>query len=135
MPNRYLEGKRTVLWLAFLMGEQFLKTLKLDYLSLVRVEAHIRKNLITPLKISDLSEVAGFNTTKLKRDFKKLYGTSIFKYITALRMELAKNLITQDAVSIAQAAFEVGYANPQHFTTAFKRNMGYLPSELKSKVQ
>ena len=111
------------------------KLLNSDYLALVKVEAYIRKNLKETVKILDLSEIAGFNTTKLKRDFKKLYGMPVFKYITALRMEFAKTLITQDGASIAHAAFEVGYANPQHFTTAFKRTMGYLPSELKSAIQ
>lgn len=140
--KRYLESKLTVLLIDFLMGRQTskisknnVKLLNSDYLALVKVEAYIRKNLKEPLKILDLSEIAGFNATKLKRDFKKVYGMPVFKYITALRMDYAKTLITQDGASIAHAAFEVGYANPQHFTTAFKRTMGYVPSELKPAVQ
>ena len=75
--------------------------------------------------------MAGFNATKLKRDFKKVYGTTVYKYITGLRMEEAKKRIVEDHISIAQAAYEVGYSNPQHFTAAFKRTMGYLPSLLR----
>ncbi|WP_405416066.1 helix-turn-helix domain-containing protein [Maribacter sp. Asnod1-A12] len=138
----YLESKLTVLIIDFLLGRQTSKLskdnvrlLNADYMALVKVEDYIRKNLKESLKIMDLAEIAGFNATKLKRDFKKLYGVTIFKYITALRMEIAKSLITQDGVSIAHAAYEVGYANPQHFTTAFKRTMGYVPSELKPAVQ
>ncbi|MBM1106629.1 helix-turn-helix domain-containing protein [Aurantibacter crassamenti] len=137
--KRYLESKLTVLLLDFLMGRHTskisnvnVKLLNSDYLALVKVEAYIRQNLKKPLKILDLAEIAGFNATKLKRDFKKVYGVPVFKYITALRMEVAKSLIIQEGATIAHAAYEVGYANPQHFTTAFKRNMGYLPSELKS---
>ncbi|HDZ04235.1 hypothetical protein LCGC14_0068620 [marine sediment metagenome] len=138
----YLESKLTVLLIDFLLGRQTsklsknnIKLLNSDYLALVKVEAYIRKNLKEPLKILDLADIAGFNTTKLKRDFKKVYGVPVFKYITALRMEAAKTLITQDGATIAFAAYEVGYANPQHFTTAFKRTMGYVPSELKPAVQ
>ncbi|WP_300027913.1 helix-turn-helix domain-containing protein [uncultured Maribacter sp.] len=138
----YLESKLTVLLIDFLLGRQTsklsksnIKLLNSDYLALVRVENYIRKNLKDPLKIVDLADLAGFNATKLKRDFKKLYGVTIFKYITALRMEIAKSLIIQDGATIAHAAYEVGYANPQHFTTAFKRTMGYVPSELKPAVQ
>lgn len=140
--KKYLESKLTVLLIDFLLGRQTskvsknnVKLLNTDYLALVRVEDHIRKNLKEPLKIIDLADLAGFNSTKLKRDFKKLYGVTIFKYITALRMEVAKSLITQDGATIAHAAYEVGYANPQHFTTAFKRTMGYVPSELKPAVK
>ena len=138
----YLESKLTVLLIDFLLGRQTsklsknnIKLLNSDYLALVKVEAYIRNNLKEPLKILDLADIAGFNTTKLKRDFKKVYGVPVFKYITALRMEAAKSLITQDGATIAFAAYEVGYANPQHFTTAFKRTMGYLPSELKPAVE
>jgi len=138
----YLESKLTVLLIDFLLGRQTsklsknnIKLLNSDYLALVKVEAYIRNNLKEPLKILDLADIAGFNTTKLKRDFKKVYGVPVFKYITALRMEAAKSLITQDGATIAFAAYQVGYANPQHFTTAFKRTMGYLPSELKPAVE
>ncbi|MEO9891801.1 AraC family transcriptional regulator [Aurantibacter sp.] len=136
--KRYLESKLTVLLIDFLkdrhtakISNNNVKLLNSDYLALVKVEAHIRQNLKNSLKILDLAEIAGFNTTKLKRDFKKVYGVTVFKYITALRMEEAKSLILQEGATIAFAAYEVGYANPQHFTTAFKRTMGYLPSELK----
>ena len=139
--KRYLESKLTVLLIDFLMGRQTskisknnVKLLNSDYMALVKVEAHIRRNLKQPLKIIELAEIAGFNATKLKRDFKKVYGMPVFKYITALRMEVAKTLITQDGASIAHAAYEVGYTNPQHFTTAFKRTMGYLPSILKQTI-
>lgn len=139
--QRYLESKLTVLLIDFFLGKQASKFVtdavkipKSDYLALVKVEGYIRKNLKKSLSIMDLAEIAGFNATKLKRDFKRVYGITIFKHITALRMEEAKKMITQNGTSVAQAAYEVGYSNPQHFTAAFKRTMGYLPSHLKQVI-
>jgi len=139
--HRYLESKLTALLIDFLLGKHISKVLEsnvkipdADYLTLVRVEAYIRKNLKRPLNIINLAELAGFNATKLKRDFKKVYGTTIYKYITGLRMEEAKKKIVEDNISIAEAAYEVGYSNPQHFTAAFKRTMGYLPSLLRQAM-
>ncbi|WP_055148962.1 helix-turn-helix domain-containing protein [Jiulongibacter sediminis] len=136
--HKYVESSLTVLLIDFFLKRDPNKTLEkrvqipnADYLALVNVENHIRQNLENSLRIPDLSEVAGFNATKLKRDFKKVYGVTIFKYITSIRMEQAIKLITEDGRSIAQAAYEVGFSHPQHFTTAFKRTMGYLPSQLK----
>lgn len=102
-----------------------------DLDSLHIVERYIETNLNKTLSIPELTAVAGFNSSKLKRDFKRVYGTTIFKYITKLRMETASDLIVNKYLTIAQAAHEVGYSNPQHFTKAFKRTLGYLPSELK----
>jgi AraC-like DNA-binding protein len=139
--QRYLESKLTALLIDFLLGKHTVKVMEsnivipdADYLSLVKVEAYIRKNLKKPLNIINLAELAGFNATKLKRDFKKVYGTTVYKYITGLRMEEAKKRIVEDHISVAQAAYEVGYSNPQHFTTAFKRTMGYLPSLLRQAM-
>ncbi len=104
----------------------------LDYEAIEDVVSHIKQNLKKKLTIKELSEIAGFNTTKLKSCFKKVHQTTIFKYITQLRMEKARILVLEENFTIAQASYEVGYSNPQHFTVAFKKTMGYLPSSMLS---
>lgn len=106
---------------------------KMNYEDILKVDAYIKENLKKQLTIDHLSTIAGLNTTKLKHDFKKVFSTTIFKHITTLRMERAKQLILDNQYSIAEASYEVGYTNPQHFTVAFKKTMGYLPSKLKEK--
>ncbi|MDO6853540.1 AraC family transcriptional regulator [Cellulophaga lytica] len=135
LKDNYLKSRLVVLLIDFLM-----KTAKpvaeeaiiaeQDYLALVKVEAYCNQNLKKKLTINHLSLIAGFNTTKLKRDFKKVYKTTIFKHITQLRMQKAKELIQEKGLSIAEVSYEVGYSNPQHFTAAFKKTIGYLPSKL-----
>ncbi|CAM3570215.1 helix-turn-helix domain-containing protein [Zobellia roscoffensis] len=98
------------------------------------VVSYIKQNLKRKLTIKELSEIAGFNTTKLKSCFKKVHQTTIFKFITQLRMEKARLLVLEENYTIAQASYEVGYSNPQHFTVAFKKTMGYLPSLLLTNL-
>ncbi|MCL5245175.1 AraC family transcriptional regulator [Cellulophaga sp. 20_2_10] len=135
LKKNYIESRITILLLDFLMDTTKLEVVdtvmpEADYAAIVKVEEYCRLNLKQKLTINTLSQIAGFNTTKLKRDFKKIYKTTIFKYITQLRMENAKQLILEKGYSIAEVSYEVGYSNPQHFTTAFKKTMGYLPSQL-----
>ncbi|ARV14147.1 helix-turn-helix domain-containing protein [Polaribacter sp. SA4-12] len=99
--------------------------------ALQSVENYMKLNLKKELNITELSVLAGMNTSKFKKSFKQLYGTTVFKYITSLRIEKAKTLIQQKSYTISQASYEVGYKNAQHFTVAFKKKLGYLPSELK----
>jgi len=138
LKKTYLQSKVTTLLLDMLVemhGEGThcpnIDLPRADLDSLRTVEHYIKANLNTSLSISQLTGVAGFNASKLKRDFKRVYGTTIFKYITRLRMETASQLIGNNGFTIAEAAHEVGYSNPQHFTNAFKRTLGYLPSVLK----
>lgn len=107
------------------------KTLDCDLDCLSKVEAYIKANLEKELTIPELSSIFAVNTDKLKKTFKRTYGTTIFKYITRIRMEKATELIKNKNYTIAQASYNVGYKNPQHFTVAFKKHNGYLPRHLK----
>jgi AraC-like DNA-binding protein len=46
-------------------------------------------------------------------------------------MEKAKEILSKRGMNISEVAYEVGYKNPQHFTVAFKKYFGYVPSKLK----
>lgn len=138
LKRTYLQAKIIVLLVDLLIETDGIpktetKTIlpKSDAEGLRLVELHIKSNLKKNLPISSLAVMAGFNESKLKGLFKQVYGTTIFKYITQLRMEKARKKILSEGITVAQAAYEVGYSNPQHFTTAFKRTLGYLPSNLK----
>lgn len=138
----YVESKIRLLLIDLFLGQETqikrdreLLLSETDYETIQNLVHYIETHLKNPLTIKELSAVVGFNTTKLKSYFKKVHGTTIFKYITQLRMEKAKTLILVDNYTIAQAAYEVGYSNPQHFTVAFKKTMGCLPSSLMGTDQ
>jgi AraC-like DNA-binding protein len=44
-------------------------------------------------------------------------------------MDKAK-LLLKEGKPVREVAFEVGYKNAHHFTTAFKKKFGYLPSKI-----
>ncbi|SHG35718.1 helix-turn-helix transcriptional regulator [Pedobacter caeni] len=83
-----------------------------------------------PPTIIELSKLVALNEFKLKRGFKEYYGTTIYGYVTRLRMEQAKSLILEDKMSIGQVAAAVGFNHQSHLTDAFKRYFGILPSEV-----
>lgn len=91
------------------------------------LETHLHENC----SIVDLSRHVGINQMKLKSGFKALFGNTVFGYLTDLRMEKAKYLLLDEKMYINEVADLVGYRHPHHFTDAFKRKFGYLPSALK----
>ncbi|OAD46544.1 AraC family transcriptional regulator [Polaribacter atrinae] len=101
-----------------------------DYNNILKISEYIHINLEKSLTITELAATIGVNTSKLKHDFKVIYATTIFKYITKNRMEKAKELILEKNCNITEAAYKVGYKHSQHFTVAFKKIYGYLPSKL-----
>ena len=81
-----------------------------------------------PPTIATLARRVGLNECYLKAGFRRRTGQSIGEFVRALRMENALELIESGQASILQAALAVGYSNPSHFSTAFKRHHGRLPS-------
>ncbi len=95
-----------------------------------KVHTYLHKNLNKNITIPQLAQFAGINTSKLKQDYKQVYGKTIFKHLTAMRMTEAHDLLKAKELTIAHISQTVGYKNPQHFTVAFKKFYGYLPREV-----
>lgn len=105
-----------------------------ETLRLMKVEALLIKNFsVPPPTIDELSRISAMSATKLKNDFKKLYGLPIYEYYQKNRMIKAKSLLVLGKYTIKEVGIMVGYANLSHFANTFKKEFGYLPSEITAK--
>lgn len=105
-----------------------------ETLRLMKVEALLVKNFaIPPPTIDELSRISAMSPTKLKNDFKTLYGLPIYEYYQKNRMNKAKSLLALDKYTIKEVGQMVGYSNLSHFANTFKKEFGFLPSELASR--
>lgn len=86
--------------------------------------------LIDPPTYSELARMACLSESKLSRVFKQVYGITIHAYVISCRLEWARALIEIEGMGVAQAAATVGYANPSHFSQAFKERYGVSPSSI-----
>ncbi|GHU98704.1 hybrid sensor histidine kinase/response regulator [Bacteroidia bacterium] len=65
----------------------------------------------------------------LYRKIKSLTGLSAHEFGRNLRMKYAGTLLLQYDKNISQVAYAVGYNNPKHFSSSFKKEMGMTPRE------
>ncbi|SKB35597.1 AraC-type DNA-binding protein [Parapedobacter luteus] len=79
-----------------------------------------------------LAHRVGTNDATLKKHFKQVLGTTVFHYLTAHRMQLAKKMLLEENEKVASVAQRVGYKHGTHFTAAFKKYFGYLPTQIKT---
>lgn len=77
-----------------------------------------------------LAHAVGTNEATLKKNFKAVYGTTVFAYLTACRMEKAKTLLAEGHLKVSAVAQEVGYKYASHFSSAFRKHFGHLPTKL-----
>lgn len=88
-------------------------------------------NLENPPSLSELSCQIGLNTYSLKKNFKDLFGTPVFKYLQNERLKTAHDLISNHKATVQEAAWQVGYDSLGSFSNAFEKKFGYRPSQIK----
>lgn len=112
-------------------NNQFIKLKDDEVNRLMKVEAMLIKDFSgVPAIIATLSKVAAMSPTKLKRDFKAMYGLPIYEYYQKNRMLRAKALLMEGKYAIKEVGIMVGYTNLGHFAGSFKKEFGVLPSEI-----
>jgi AraC-like DNA-binding protein len=105
-----------------------------ETLRLMKVEALLVKNFtVNPPTIDELARISAMSPTKLKNDFKTLYGFPIYEYFQKNRMLKAKSLLVLGKYTIKEIGQMVGYSNLSHFANTFKKEFGFLPSEIAAK--
>ena len=63
--------------------------------------------------------------------FRKETGETFIDYLTTVRMDRAKELLTCTAVKTSEIGFEVGYKDPHYFSYIFKKTQGISPKEYR----
>lgn len=80
------------------------------------------------LTIKELSDLLYTNRTYLSEFIKTTYAMSFRDWITGLRIEYAKQLLTQyPKLTVADISERSGFISPSHFTRLFKKNAGCTP--------
>jgi AraC-like DNA-binding protein len=86
-------------------------------------------DLETPPNLNQLARSVGMCRSKLHRCFRMVYGITPFEYLRNRRLETAMDFLMDGQMNVAEAAYAVGYSCPSHFTKAFKKYFGHLPSK------
>lgn len=86
--------------------------------------------LDAPPTLMGLAHDLGINDFKLKRDFKRAFGSTVFGYVREQRMRRAADHLRQ-GLSVQQAALDVGYACSSRFAQAFRQHYGLTPSAFR----
>jgi AraC-like DNA-binding protein len=78
-----------------------------------------------------LAGMAGMSVSKYKILFSRIMKNSPQKFFTKEKLSLAQSLLQKGTFSsIKDVALELGYGKPGHFASVYKKNFGYLPSDV-----
>ena len=97
-----------------------------DFAAAERARECILASLESGISLDQLAAISGNDRWSLSRDFRALYGTSPYRYLTMRRLELVRRLASAGA-DLASAAAAAGFADQSHMTRHFMQAYGLPP--------
>jgi AraC-like DNA-binding protein len=90
---------------------------------------YMLKNIDTPPSLKELAKICGLNEYQLKVGFKEIYGNTVFGFLLDHKLDHSRVLLDSAKFQVSEVAYQIGYANPSHFITAFKKKFGITPKK------
>ena len=106
----------------------------LDRRRLTRVLDYIGANLEGDLTLARLASVACLSPFHFSRAFKAAIGRSPHHYVSAKRLELAKQLLEKGDQPLAHIALTLKFSCQANFTRAFREATGQTPTQYRRSV-
>jgi AraC-like DNA-binding protein len=103
---------------------------------LKQVRLYVLRNLHTELpSLRELGLIHRTNKTKLKEGFKRMYGTTIYRFHMEKRLEKGALLIRNTELPISIITQKCGFKDHSHFSKNFRKQFEQTPSQFRREYQ
>jgi YesN/AraC family two-component response regulator len=94
---------------------------------------YIERNYTKEISLEEIASQVSVSSFYLSRIYSKREGMTYKDYLIKLRMEKAKQLLKEGKKSIKEISIDVGYADQNYFSRAFKKYYNKSPKEFVFK--
>lgn len=91
----------------------------------------IEEHLTDRIELEQLAACCGLSVSWMKAKFRDQIGMSPRDYINRRKVERAKVLLEEGALSVTEIAFMLDFGSSNYFSTVFKRITGLSPTEYR----
>lgn len=95
-------------------------------------EEYIKENFHKDVSLDEVSKIVNISPYYFSKIFKERTGKNFIEYLTNIRMEKAKELLSTTEYSMKEICCMCGYSDPNYFSRSFKKNVGVTPTEYKN---
>lgn len=97
-----------------------------------QLTAYILNNLQGEnLDVDSLAEHMNISRTNLYNKLKKLLNMSTTEFVNKVKIDVAKQKISETELTFAEIAWQLGFQTPSYFSKIFKKFTGVTPNEFK----
>lgn len=94
---------------------------------------YIQAHFTEPITLDDISAAACVSRRECLRCFQRITRTSPKQYVTALRLQKAKNLLAGTTLSLSEIGEACGFQDQSYFTKLFRRDTGLPPGQWRRR--
>lgn len=76
----------------------------------------------------DFAHQMDLSFKQLNRIFKQHTGSTIYQYVLARKMDIARMMLQDTELPVGEIAIHLGYDDPQYFSNLFKQKTGIAPT-------
>ncbi|MBN1560196.1 response regulator [candidate division KSB1 bacterium] len=125
------------------LREKFSRTLDIDprQITVTSIDRQFLNHAIDTVKeymadpsfsIDFLARQVGLSRMHLHRKLKALTNLNATQFVLVVRLKCAAQLLEENAGTVTEIAYQVGFQNPSYFSTCFRKQFGLSPSEINS---
>ena len=92
---------------------------------------YIQDNYQSKITLDNLTRNSYLSSVYISKVFKEMTGETPIQYLIKHRMNMARELIGENILSLKEIAIEVGYEDYYYFSKLFKKNFGVSPSHYR----
>lgn len=96
---------------------------------------YIQNHLHEPLSIEQIAQRFDVSAFHLNRVFRQVLGTTVIRFATDLRVNVAKKIMSDQKERVADVARLTGFAGTASFCTVFRKQTGMTPLQYMTKHQ
>ena len=101
---------------------------------IIEAESILMEHLTRDLpRLSVIAQRVALSESTLKRYFKVMFGRSVYDYYLEKKMQVARNILQEDCLSVNEVADMVGYEKVSNFIKVFKKFHGFSPGTIKKR--
>jgi len=84
--------------------------------------------------VEQLSHEMNMSRSQLHRKLKALINQPVGEFIRYMRLHRGVSLLEQNAGTVAEISYSVGFGSPAYFTKCFREQFGYPPSDVRKRT-
>ena len=96
---------------------------------------YLHENYTEKVTIEKMCRTFCCSKSTLLTAFKREYGRTVISYLSELRVEEAKKLLSSTALSISEISDATGFYDQAYFSKVFSKEVGITPSDYRKEMR